>query len=306
MTQITYGRAVAVPFRQGTPEWERERLRYVGSSSIPIITGTSPYSTSKVELWAVMAGLLAPTPVDPETQELFDLGHEMEEVVARRYALKVGRPLRRVRQMLVSRDIPFASCSLDRVSAVARERLIVECKWSPYRDFEGEGDEPVPPHVYDQVQWQLMVTGYPMAHVAVIVGSRFRWFEVEPDREHQDNLLVIATDFMQCVNNKVRPEVDGSEATARTLARLHPRNLLDMVEEDDLTDAFAAELREAQMVADYANARLDLTKNQVRALIGDHEGVERDEAYRITWRADKRGARTLRTRWYDEGAGRWY
>jgi predicted phage-related endonuclease len=304
---LTYGRAVAVPFLQGTPEWERERLRYIGSSSIPILTGNAPASHgSPVLLWALMAGVLEPEPVDPVTQELFDLGHEMEHVVARRYTLKTGTPLKRVRRMLVSRDIPFAAASLDRIVATRGARIIVECKWSPYQDFAGEGDDLVPPHVVDQVQWQMLVLGWEMSHVAVIIGARFHWFEVPADHEHQDNLLVIARDFMGYVERKERPPVDGSDATMRALARMHPRDLLELRDPDDLSDAYADELREADMVHDWAKARLALVKNQVREVIGDHEGVEREDRYRITWKADKNGQRALRPRFYDEGRNRWY
>ena len=305
---LTYGRAVAVPFLQGTPEWERERLRYIGSSSIPIITGNSPYKTSAVQLWAHMAGVLEPDPIDPETQELFDLGHKLEPIVAWRYTLKTGRPLRKVKRMLVSRDIPWAACSLDRVSAVRGERLIVECKWSPYRDFAGEGGDLVPAHVVDQVQWQMLVTGYPLAHVAVIVGSRFSWFEIPEDKAHQSDLLYLGEDFMGYVIRKERPPVDGSDATRRVLTRMHTGSAVEWADADALSDAFAAELREATKVAKWATDRQELVKNQVRALLKDAEadGVEQPGRYTITWKADKNGSRSLRPRFVDEEVGSWH
>jgi predicted phage-related endonuclease len=93
--------AQAIPVIQGTPEWIDARRDVVGSSDIPIITGSSPYATSVFALWAAKTRLVELEPPDPETQELFDLGHALEEPIADRYTVITGRPLRRRRQLLV-------------------------------------------------------------------------------------------------------------------------------------------------------------------------------------------------------------
>jgi putative phage-type endonuclease len=337
------GPAVALEVRQNTPAWVDARRDYIGSSDLPILTGNSPYGTSVFSLWAIKTRLAEPDPVDPETQELWDLGHLLEDDIAERYTLLTGRPLRRVNRMLVHREISWASANLDRVSARRGERRIVELKWVPHRHWLTDGPEPIPPYVQDQVQWQLMVTGWPAADVAVLNGSRVEHYELEPDAEYQDNLLYLARWFRGLVDRGERPPVDGSEATRKTLTRLHPRPVLDLMPATAETDALAHELHEARVRAKTASAEADRLANVMRSVLGDHAGVEGD-GYRISWlknadsqRVDWRavvdayhrllldrgapaetlqrvleehtepieGARVLRVKYRDEETGRW-
>ncbi len=160
--------AVPLPLIQNTPAWEEARRDSIGSSDLPVITGSSPFANaSAYDLWAWMTRRIDAIPVDEETQERYDLGHAIEPVIADMYTAKYERPLRRVRRMLRHRDIEWATASLDRVSAVKGDRRIVECKWDPWARFSHEY-EGVPPYVIEQLQWQLLVTGYEAGEVAVL------------------------------------------------------------------------------------------------------------------------------------------
>ena len=278
--------ATALPIVQQSPEWLDARLDYVTASDLPILTGNSPYRSSPFDLWAAKTRLLPAAPVDPLTQERFDLGHALESVIAERYALMRCRPLRRVNRFLVSKSIPWAAASLDRVSAVKGERRIVELKWVPFRRWV-EGPEPVPAYVQDQVQWQLLVTGYDAAEVAVLNGSHVDIHDVMPDRAYQEALLVIAKEFrFGHVLAGVPPALDGSEATRQALARLYPADDGSLMEPTAELEALMREWREARPAAEEAKAREDRIKNAIRGALGEHAGAE-GNGWKVTHKLTK-------------------
>jgi putative phage-type endonuclease len=286
--------AIRVPGHQGTPAWLDARRNVVGSSDIPVITGNSPYRTSLFTLWAVKTGKAAPAPIDPETQELFDLGHAMEDVIAQRYTVATDRPVKRVRDLLVSKTTPWHGASLDRVSARKGERRIVEVKWVPHRHWLTDGPEPVPAHVQDQVQWQLMVTGYDVADVAVLNGSHVEVHTIEPSARYQADLAYLAKHlFWDHVERGEAPSVDGTESTRETLGRMYPRETLGLLEPTKELQALAFRIRDAKEVLKAREAAKVEAENVMRSLLGEASGVRDDEAgYRVSWTQNKPSAKT--------------
>lgn len=307
--------ALALPFVQNTPAWIDARRDVVGSSDIPIITGSSPYRTSKFSLWAHKSRLAEPEPVDPETQEMFDLGHAMESVIAERYVLITGRPVRRRRHLLVHPVDRWMGASLDRVSARRGERRIVEVKWSPNRRWAQDGPEPVPASVQDQVQWQLAVTGWDVADVAVLSGSHVDVYQVEPSATYAADLRYLAREFWDRVEHGEPPEVDGSESTRATIARLHPRDTLGLMPPTAETAALAHAIRDADATLDTAKEEDGRLRNEMRFLLGEFAGVQ-DDDYRIHYRRSA-DSTSIKTDWRlvaeayrflllgDERAGSW-
>lgn len=285
MNRTATARTVGAP--QNTPAWVDARRNFVGSSDLPVLTGNTIYATSIFSLWAIKTRLAEPEPIDPDTQELFDLGHALEDPIAARYELRTGRPVRRANLMRVRKDLPWAAASLDRVSAVKGERRIIEVKWVPHRSWAQE-PERIPAHVQDQVQWQLFVTGWDVADVAVLDGGKVYIHEIGPNADYQADLLYIARWFRQLVEAGTPPPIDGSEATAATLKRLHPRATLDLLEPTAEIDAMALEWKAARLAEKLAGAEAARLANLMRFVIGDAQGVDNEDGgYRITWTNNK-------------------
>jgi putative phage-type endonuclease len=275
--------AQAIPVIQGTPEWIDARRDVVGSSDIPIITGSSPYATSMFALWAAKTRLVELEPPDPETQELFDLGHALEEPIADRYTVITGTPAAPAAPAARPPADRWMGASLDRVSARKGERRIVELKWVPHRRWATDGPEAVPSYVQDQVQWQLAVTGYDVADVAVLSGSHVEVHEVGPSERYQADLRYLARDFWDRVEAGEHPPVDGSDATRAAIARLHPRDTLGMLPPSPETAALAHAIREASIAKKAAVEEDGRLRNLMRLLLEEHAGVE-DDDYRIHFR----------------------
>jgi putative phage-type endonuclease len=275
-------------FVQGSLAWLDARRDLIGSSDIPIITGSSPYRTSLFSLWAVKTRLAEPEIPSPETQELFDLGHALEPVIAARYVQITGRQVRRARRMLVDRKRPWMGASLDYVSARKGERRIVEIKWTPFRRWAHDGPEPVPAHVQDQVQWQLDVSRYDVADIAVMNGAHVESHELEPRAAYQENLRFVGRDFWDSVESGLRPALDGSEETRGIILQLHPRDTLGLLTPNAEVEALARSLRDAVKALKVAKEEDGRLRNELRWMLNDYAGVEDDE-YRIHFRkaADK-------------------
>lgn len=271
---------VRLPVRQNTDEWLALRRTGVSASMMPVITGNRP---GLLSLWAEHCGLAEPEPPDAALQELFDIGHALEEPIAQLYSARTGRPVRRVERMVRHPDIEWAYASLDRVSAVRGERLVIELKYAPHR-WGDEVDE-VPPAVQDQVQWQLLVTGWDLANVAVLRGGRLDIHGIAADRAYQDSLMALARWFQGLVERRERPPIDGSEDARRTLTALHPRDTEPELDPTPELSAMALRIRETTHALKAAKAADDEARNVMRGLLGDSAGV-RDEAlgYRVTWK----------------------
>ena len=282
--------AIRLPLKQNTPAWEaaRQSPDFIGASDVPIITGSSPYQgTSAYDLWAYKTGKLDRLPLDEDTEELFALGHALEPVIASRYTAMSGIPLRRVNRTLRHPEIPWAVASLDRVSARKGDRRIVEIKWDPWARFS-RAAEGIPPHVVEQVQWQLLVRGDDwVAEVAVLQGSHVDRYEVTPDKGFQRDLLYIVERFRtEHLLTGVPPKVDGSEATRKAIARLYPDDNGEQMPPTAELRALMGELQQAIPAEKAATEEVGRLKNAIRSALGDHSGAESDE-WRISFRKSK-------------------
>ena len=286
--------AIAMPVTQGSIAWLDARRDLIGSSDIAVLTGNGLYGASRFDLWAVKTRLAEPAVPDEATQELFDLGHALEPVIAERYTLRTGRPVRRVNRMLRHPRYDFVGASLDRESAVRGDRRIVELKWAPNRRWF-DTNEPIPAGVQDQVQWQLLVRGAGwVADVAVLNGSKVEHHTIEPDKGYQDDLLYIASDFWaNFVAPKVRPEVDGSESTRLAIARMYPRDDGEILKGSDIPAELVelmARLQPAEEAEAIAKGEVGSIKNAIRLLLEGHAGAEAN-GWKVSYRRSKDGTK---------------
>lgn len=265
---------------QHSPEWDELHLNGVSSSQIPVIMGNRP---GLLELWAAQTGA-APLP-EPDTglAELFEIGILLEDDLAELYRRRTARKAHAVNQMLESRDLPWARASLDR--EVPGADRVVELKTALNRGWK-DGPETVPAAVQDQVMWQLFVTGWDVADVAVLEGGRFQIYELGRDDGYIDDLLYAAKWFRGLVEKREMPPLDGSASTHRTLRRLYPYASGDvelLVGEDPVWDEIARRWQEAEAEEKAAKAAMSAVKAAARQLIGDGTGVQSEPGgYLIT------------------------
>lgn len=283
----------ALAVRQGTPEWLAARRLTIGSSDIPVIVGESPYKSAHT-LAAEKLGLVTAT-VDPETQELFDIGLLMQPALLEIYERKTGRKVRAVKGWRTHRQIPWATASLDGEAPVRR---VVEAKWTNAARWRK--GERVPGDVQAQVQWQMFVIGWDVADVVALERGVPRVETVERDDSMIDNLLYFAREFYGYLERGELPPVDGSESTRQTLRARYPADdgtwlpqtaeLVEMVR--GLADARGRK-RSAEADEDtYANALLAVL-GEATGIDGLLEAKKNRDSVRTNWPAVAQAYRTL-------------
>lgn len=201
-------------------EWRRLRQRGIGGSDAAhvVLTPEQFRYADPARLFRDKTESLS-----PEEESLpCMIGHELEGLCARLFERETGRTVRRLNQMLVSRDHPYMIADIDRKLCGAAEGLECKCvgQFSARRKitdpeteesrwidiFESGDAEAVftyKPEWYVQIQHYLAVTGFNRWHLGVIVlNNRFCRYEVARDEAFISALCSAEGEFWQLVQNR--------------------------------------------------------------------------------------------------------
>lgn len=145
-------------------ERQREaRIAGIGSSDAAAILGYNPHRNA-ADVRLEKLGLVEPEPAG----ELAEIGNALEDGIASLAAQRLGVKLVKPTSTYVHPDLGMLRANLDRqVGRAARGEPIVECKDSGIDDGWGDpGTDVIPPMVLIQVQYQMLCSEAPSAHVA--------------------------------------------------------------------------------------------------------------------------------------------
>jgi len=203
--------------KQGSAEWLEARRSLVTATDIPILLGLSPYRCE-----ADLADDKLGNSAGQESTIRMRVGSALEELIGQEYSAETGRKIRPWNGLAVHGTIKWAAASPD--FRVVGDHRLVEAKHTGSRSRFADG---LPQDVEAQVQWQLGVTGYTLADVAVLIGDDdLRILPVVADHAMFANLVTVAEDFRRRLaaggpfakdQNRVRkdyPQDDGSEIVA--------------------------------------------------------------------------------------------
>lgn len=257
-------------------EWLRARRGGLGSSDASAILGVNRY-TSPYEVWLEKRGLLRPQP----DNDAMDLGRRLEPIVVGWWSETSGVPVRKA-GLMQHRERTWQLASVDRLAAC---NGIVEAKTLSFRVAEEWADGQTPDHAEAQVQHQLAVTGRDHAHVVGLADGR-TWLErvVTRDDALIADMVKIEGEFWGWVVDGVEPPVDGSPATTDVLNERWPGALQAPVELAEDAAALRDRIKDCERVAAQAKAEIDLAKNELRALVGDHAEFTLPDGSAGSWR----------------------
>lgn len=177
--------AIRTGLRQRTPEWAEARRAMVTATDLPVLLGLSPYKCEADLADEKLTGSSS------ESSLPMRVGTALEDLIASEYTAETGRPVQRVRDLVVHPSLDWAAASPDR--RVVGEHRAVELKWTASRNRFADG---LPQDVEAQVAWTLGVLGWPRSDVAVLVGgTELKVFEVDADPDLFANLVKVASDF---------------------------------------------------------------------------------------------------------------
>lgn len=276
-----------------TAEQKALRRTGIGSSEIAAVLGLSPHAGPLDVYRAKVEGL------EVEETDVMRRGRHVEGAVAEWYAEETGATLVPV-STLVSAANPRVLATPDRFATFApgpgravgetRTLEVKTARWSMLSQWGEAGSADVPQHYALQVAWELAVTQHQRADVAVLFGGDdFRIYHLARDLELEGMLLEAGEKFWRDhVAPQKPPPVDGSKGSADWLAKRFPKAGANLLPATDLAAAWAARLREALAMKANATAKAAAATAQLKAIIGDEQGVAGDFG-RITWKNAKAG-----------------
>lgn len=258
---------------EGSEEWHAARQLGMGGSDIAAALGMNRY-TPPLKVYLEKRGELPDLPEDAELEGYAELGHDMQDVIANRWAARSGYTWLRPPGMLAHVEADWMRVNLDG-DAVDPDgtRGVLEVKnRSEYQLAEWEDGVPQGPAL--QAHWGMAVTGYPYAVVAALVGgNKLRWYRIERDHALEANLVTLVADFWRRTLAGVEPEVDGTVATRELLGQLHGVDLGKVAVVDDRgeVERLLAERDRLNQQAKDVESQVGAVENRLRQIAGEAE-----------------------------------
>ncbi len=263
--------AVSVAVRQGSPEWLDYRRTVVTATDIPVLLGLSPYKC-EADLADEKAG-----GDGTESTLRMRIGSALQELIGSEYERTTGRKVRAFRGMVRHPDIEWAAASPD--FRVVGEKRLVEAKRSTSRTRFADG---LPQDIEAQVAWQLGVSGYPVADVAVLLGDDdLTTFEVAANPALFADLVAVASDF------RARLEAGGPFAKdgARVRRDYPADDGTELVADAELIEAVRmlshtrGQIAELEKVEDVLKTAVEMRMGSASRLVGP--------GFTATWKRTK-------------------
>lgn len=215
---------------QQRADWLAWRRQGLGGSDVAAIVGLSPWQ-SRWALWAEKTGLVD----DDEDSEAMEFGRRAEGMVASYFRDRTGLDVAGEQTWLVHPEHSWMRATADgfvfESGGAGRNEwgldvsdalgvLEIKCTSLSPQEWEENG---VPDHIQCQAQWLMAVAGLGRVWLAVFHMAfgrpKFRTYEVERNEADIDFLMGEGEAFWALVQSGTPPDVDGSEATTRTLQR---------------------------------------------------------------------------------------
>jgi putative phage-type endonuclease len=262
--------------------WLEWRRGGVGGSDVAALCGFSTFA-SPMTVYLDKTGQLP----DDDGNEAMRWGQLLEPVIAREFEERTGLYVRCQQWCAQHDDLSWARATLDGLVIETRwpdDALgVYECKTTHDRTWA----EKIPDHVAVQIQWQLGITGYTNAWLAVLHGGqRLDIHEIEANPAVFRALLDLAGRFWRDhVLAEMPPPADSNPATTRALkAAFTAVDEGQAVELDgDARDA-ALEWLHAKAFAAEAQRDVDRIENTLRTTLGEAEVATIDGEPVATWK----------------------
>jgi putative phage-type endonuclease len=255
-----------------------DRTGFIGGSDISAVMGMNRYTTP-LQLWSEKTGKLEPK--DLSDNEAVEMGHELEETVARMFTKRTGKKVRRAPKNYTHKEFDYMRCQVDRL--VEGTDQLLECKTaSLWKEKEWEEEE-IPMEYILQVNWQLGITGRTIGHIAVLIGGqKFVYKEIKFDKLVFTSQEVAAGAFWNMIQDKT-PPVAMSEDN-KFLVELHPKEQSEELQEmQELNDSVALVQQLKATIKDTIDQKNEV-EAKLKQVIGYNTGIVTDE-YKVTWKA---------------------
>lgn len=287
-------------------EWQAKRQVQVGlgGSDAGTILGLNSFK-DEYTLYLEKIGELEPS----QAGEAAEWGHTLEPVVANKWYERYGKSLEveiePFNYLLQSKEHPFMLANIDRLIRRNEDFGILEVKTaSEYLNgewengeilFNGSGSGKVPAKYYAQLQHYFQVTGVQWGYFAALVGgNKLYSVYVERNEKFIQRLIEIEALFMQRLEMKIPPELNGSDTCKELVGRLykeHTENYQEIHNDEFGQWLYARNELKAQidqMTEEYKQLispleeELNFVETSIKAHIGENKGVVY-QGWKVSW-----------------------
>jgi len=283
-----------------TAEQKALRREGIGGSDIAALVGVDSFRTPLDVAISKLDGY------EPEAAPWLERGTFLEAGIADWYAFRTGSVLKELGTVTHPSE-PIALCTPDRIAKKDKWiDLSIKSPGSFSRDDWGEPEtDDVPIAYVIQIQWELMILeargdcDTDHADLAALIDGDLAVYRIAADRELQGELLESARKFWRdFIVPRRYPPLNGSKSSLEWLKRRFPRDSRPIRAATAREELLALELQEAEEALGRAEKRKAVLASCLQDQIGKSEAAGIEGAFgRITWKADKNGNRSFRTRW---------
>lgn len=262
-------------------EWLRWRKKGIGGSDVAPILGISKW-TSSIDIWLSKTNQKHD---DCVQNEAMTWGHILEPVIREHFSKVTGKKVIEVPAILQSEEYPHMIANVDGLTTDSNgEPAILECKCvSEYKRSEWDNDS-VPYYYMVQAMHYMAVTGINVTYFAALVGGNsFIIREVHADKEMQEMLIAVETDFWRKVVNMERPEPDASDACKDLLDSIYKGGISEVVTLPDEAVEFLDMYNEACSLEEEAKEKKQLASNHLKEILGDYNSAK-CQGYTVSWK----------------------
>jgi putative phage-type endonuclease len=203
-------------------EWLAARRLVVGSSDAAALFGYGYSCQSIYSIWLEKTEGIAPTPTEDD-QRRFDYGHMAEPFIRSVFEYEQNLTVHSDPSMTirVSKEHPFMGASLDGWCVDEDGEAVTELKFLGVHQ-RNEVKDGIHDKFAIQIQHQLAVTGWKNGYLCVLVGNEPFIHKVPRNERIIQAIRKQSELFWKTVENRVPPEIDGSEATAKAVVMQYP------------------------------------------------------------------------------------
>lgn len=269
------------------PELRRTGL---GGTDVARILGLSRFG-GPMDVYLEKIGQAAPL-IETEPMRW---GKLLEDPIAREYAEKTGRKVRRAAAFLRHPAVPHFYANIDRWS-VQRDtpKRVLECKTTSVfnaEDFGEEYTDQVPGDYLVQAAWYAYLTDSEQADLAVLIGgNKHRVFHIPRDADLEADMVERAQAFWDDTQGGIPPPIDGSEAADTYLRKTYRDRGTERPMDDELA-RLAYEYKAASESFKAFEAQKKLLANQIGDLMGNDRWAE-GQGIRVVYGERQAPART--------------